>query len=491
MTQDSTGTGPQFREAGNGCRTIHASPSDVRDGRLKQLIEVAATGRTGNDNGGRVTIRLQPGRNALEEPIVLREQHSNLNLRGSPEADITGAAPGFEKALGQGLIVLAGANNVTITGLELVLRQVPATLAQIRACYLQDKTFAAAVDAIVANRYVSIGIRPVHCAALTNTIRPCYAGIWLTDATAAALTDLGGTFKVAGELKGQVAAVHAALVTGLLDPVLVLLTVFERTFPLSDLGRLTPRVAPAVNSADLPKLRAAGERARQGWMTRFVNDVAAGLTQSHRRAGPGRGWPLPTPRLLPGRPTSTRASVAKRPSWRKEAHSSSSFGDANADLAALARLDNTTAQSALMLQIERNDIECGLEQLGTSGPATFIYVLTSNGSATSAEVTANRLSSVGATPAAVLLGVASQAITGNIVTVTDAKATSLTVAASPHVAITGNVIGGTPVIPANRPFPAPLDSWLTLNTIVGPGEPTEGEADGRPYRSAPTRRNTI
>ena len=138
--------------------------------------------------------------------------------------------------------------------------------------------------------------------------------------------------------------------------------------------------------------------------------------------------------------------MAKRPSWRKEAHSSSSFGDANADLAALARLDNTTAQSALMLQIERNDIECGLEQLGTSGPATFIYVLTSNGSATSAEVTANRLSSVGATPAAVLLGVASQAITRNIVTVTDAKATSLTVAASPHVAITGNVIGGTPVI---------------------------------------------
>ena len=169
MTQDSTGTGPQFREAGNGYRTIDVTPSDVRDGRLQQLIDVAATGRTGNDNGGRVTIRLQPGWYALKESVVLREQHSNLTLRGSSKADVISGAPGFEKALGQGLIVSVGANNVTITGLELELPQVPATLAQVRASHLQDKAFAAAVNTIAANRYVSIGIRPVHNAALTVT----------------------------------------------------------------------------------------------------------------------------------------------------------------------------------------------------------------------------------------------------------------------------------------------------------------------------------
>ena len=116
-----------------------------------------------------------------------------------------------------------------------------------------------------------------------------------------------------------------------------------------------------------------------------------------------------------------------------------------------------------MLRIERNDVECGLEEPTTSGPAAFVYASLRERSTTSAEVTANRLSSTGATPAAALLGLTSQAITGNIVT---AKATSLAVAASPHVAITGNVITGTPVLPANRPLPPPLDRWLPLNTIV-------------------------
>ena len=33
-------------------------------------------------------------------------------------------------------------------------------------------------------------------------------------------------------------------------------------------------------------------------------------------------------------------------------------------------------------------------------------------------------------------------------------------------AITGNVLFGIPVLPAGRPFPSPLDTWLPLNTIV-------------------------
>ena len=80
-------------------------------------------------------------------------------------------------------------------------------------------------------------------------------------------------------------------------------------------------------------------------------------------------------------------------------------------------------------------------------------------------MTTNRLFSTGATPTAPLLGPASQAITGNIVTTTNGKARSLAVA-SPHVTITGNVLTRTVVLPAKRPSPAPLDSWLSLNTIV-------------------------
>ena len=349
-----------------------------------------------------------PGGTNLQEPITLRQQHSNLTVCGRSEAAVISAAPGFEPAFGQGLIVLVGANNVTITGLQLELPQIPAALATVRASQQQDKAFAAAVNAIAANRHVSIGIRPVHCAVLTisdclfrftlgaqvttpeaapappgtvfgvgvfaasdcaglhlernrflydpaprpdvegsqhalagylltpaavapaggknafrqfngsqigallddavirdntfdgisagvvvlaelgtiriwdNIIRRSYAGIWLTDTTAAALTDLGGTFSVPSGLKDQAGAVRAALAAGLLDPVLLLLTVFGRTFPLPDLGTLELATS-AVDAADMQKLQAAGEQARQQWMTRFVNDVAAGLTPARPR----------------------------------------------------------------------------------------------------------------------------------------------------------------------------------------------------------------
>jgi hypothetical protein len=388
MTQDSTGTGPQFRAVGNGCRIIDVRPSDVRDGRLQQLIDAAVPGRRGEGDSSRVTICLQPGRYELQEPITLREQHSNPALRGCPEAAVISAAPGFGTAFGQRLIVLIGVNNATITRLELELPQTLATLARVRASRRQGKAFAAAVDAIGANRYVSIGIRPVHCAAQTitnclsrftfgaqgttygaaptppgtvfrvgvfaasdwaglqlklirflcdraprldaeghrhalagylltpaalapadsknafrqfnrsqvgallhnthirdntfdglsaaavvlaelgtiriwdNTIRCPYAGIWLVDATAAALTDLGGVFGVPSELKDQASTIRTTLAIGLLNPVLLLLTVFGRTFPLPDLGALTQLATPAVDAADTQKRRNAGEQAR-------------------------------------------------------------------------------------------------------------------------------------------------------------------------------------------------------------------------------------
>ena len=166
MTQDSTGTGPRFREAGNGCRTIDVNPPDVRDGRLQQLIDAAVAGRPSKDSN-RVTICLQPGRYELQQAITLRDRHSNLALRGCSEAAVISAATGFETAFGQGLIVLVGANNVT--GLELVLLQIPAALARVRPSRQQSKAFAAAVNAIAVNRRISIGIRPVHYAVLAST----------------------------------------------------------------------------------------------------------------------------------------------------------------------------------------------------------------------------------------------------------------------------------------------------------------------------------
>ena len=297
-----------------------------------------------------------------------------------------------------------------------------------------------------------------------NIIRRSYAGIWLTDTTAAALTDLGGTFSVPSGLKDQAGAVRAAIAAGLLDPVLLLLTVFGRTFPLPDLGTLELATS-AVDAADREKLQAAGEQARQEWMTRFVNDVATGLTPARPRR---RG----TAKTAAGASTeattadfnqgigSEAALIAQASPIQQQLLA------ANAGLAALTRLVDSAAQAELMLRIERNDVECGLEEPTTSGPAAFVDASLREGSTTSAEVTANRISSTGTAAAAVLLGLTSQSITGNVVATTNAQATSLAVAASPHIAITGNVITGPPVLPANRPFPAPLDNWLPLNTVV-------------------------
>ena len=299
-----------------------------------------------------------------------------------------------------------------------------------------------------------------------NTIRHSYAGIWLVDTTAAALTDLGGTFSVTSELKDQADAVHTALATGLLDLALLLLTVFARTFALPDLGTLTQLASPRVEAPDMQKLQVAGEQARQQWMTRLVNEVAAGLTSARLP----RGGTAKAARA----DTSTGATTVdfyrdirgEAALLRQGSPIEKQLRVTNADLAALARLVDTAPQSTLMLRVERNEVECGLEQPATSGPATFVYTSPQDGPTISAEVTTNRLSSTGATPTAALLGLTSQTITGNIVTRTNAKATSLAVGASSHVTITGNVITGTLTLLANRPFPAPLDSWLLLNTFV-------------------------
>lgn len=105
-------------------------------------------------------------------------------------------------------------------------------------------------------------------------------------------------------------------------------------------------------------------------------------------------------------------------------------------------------------------------QPATSGPATFVEVSPQDAPSTSAEVTANQISSTGAAPAVALCGITGQAIIGNIVTAANTKATSLAVAASANAAITGHLITGPPVPPASRPLPVPLESWLRLNTVM-------------------------
>jgi hypothetical protein len=158
---------PLIDAQGAGCCAIEVHPADAASGNLAALIDKAAAGRVLGDRSGRITVCFGPGRYELPGPIVLREQHSDLILRACSEAAVFAAQPGQEQEFGQGMVVLAGADNVTIAGFGFELPEVPG------AGGLRDTPgsvvtpdVTGAINALVADSYVSIGIRPVSCAAL-------------------------------------------------------------------------------------------------------------------------------------------------------------------------------------------------------------------------------------------------------------------------------------------------------------------------------------
>jgi hypothetical protein len=119
-----------------------------------------------------------------------------------------------------------------------------------------------------------------------------------------------------------------------------------------------------------------------------------------------------------------------------------------------------------------NTVECAVPNRRISGPALYVYsfrppaiAVFTDGSA--GVVTGNRFVSREALFAAVVVvGLDTAAVTGNVVWGPRADDRyALVVGALGAGAITGNVVSGRAVLPANRPFPAPLDTWLPFNTI--------------------------
>ena len=132
----------------------------------------------------------------------------------------------------------------------------------------------------------------------------------------------------------------------------------------------------------------------------------------------------------------------------------------------LIRFDRPILKVRSSVRVERNDVDCVLTAKEFTGHAMFIYsTQMENLAGGTAKASANRLTSLQASVAAAVIGASAATVNDNIV-VAPRRTVAFGVAGVVAVAITGNVVEGRAVLPAARPFPAPLNTWLPLNTIV-------------------------
>src|SRR6266567_800718 len=241
-----------------------------------------------------------------------------------------------------------------------------------------------------------------------NSVRDGYAGFFLQDAGTVANTNLAGSFEVPGADADAVTAI----------------------------GR---------------RLSAAADEQRQAWTARLVEQLAA------EHPAPA-GAPADTPQRVVFDPSESAPSVDR---------GLLAAADALRELVRLAPADATGATASPAVQFSRNDIECQLPDGSQSGLALFLVGSREDATPASTAVVGDNCMVVPNGPNTAAISVFGDVtITGNVCIAADSDATSpLTVGAVTRVAITGNVLYRYPRLPANRPFPPPLDTWNPLNTI--------------------------
>src|SRR6266567_488691 len=283
-----------------------------------------------------------------------------------------------------------------------------------------------------------------------NSVRDGYAGFFLQDAGTVANTNLAGSFEVPGADADAVTAIGRQLSAALFDEVAVTLTVFAGTYPLPPLPE-EPAGQTRLDPEGLPRLRAAADEQRQAWTARLVEQLAA------EHPAPA-GAPADTPQRVVFDPSESAPSVDR---------GLLAAADALRELVRLAPADATGATASPAVQFSRNDIECQLPDGSQSGLALFLVGSREDATpASTAVVGDNRMVVPNGPNTAAISVFGDVTITGNVCIPAASGATSpLTVGAVTRVAITGNVLYRYPRLPANRPFPPPLDTWNPLNTI--------------------------
>jgi len=145
------------KRKGSGCCDIVVRPEDVH-GTLQVVVD--------KFKGKQATICLAPGRYVLTEPLVLGPEHSGLTIEACHGGAHLAVEPGTEAAFKNGIITLVHADEVTLRGLHFELPHSP--VVPVRG--EQDAaSFVRVIRSFRGQRasvFVSIGVRPVHCARL-------------------------------------------------------------------------------------------------------------------------------------------------------------------------------------------------------------------------------------------------------------------------------------------------------------------------------------
>jgi hypothetical protein len=150
---------PNFALGCCGC-TVNVQPGDLQgEVTLQTVID-----RYQSQNLP-VTICLAAGNYALSTPLRLTELHRNLTIEGCQTGAVTlGAVAGQEPEFTDGLLVLDGANNITLRGIGFA---VPNTVwSGTSFAGLPVNSLDPGVMAILQNLTVAIGIRSVNVSGL-------------------------------------------------------------------------------------------------------------------------------------------------------------------------------------------------------------------------------------------------------------------------------------------------------------------------------------
>ncbi|MBM4320415.1 MAG: hypothetical protein FJ125_10750, partial [Deltaproteobacteria bacterium] len=154
--------------SGGGCCSVIIGPEDLVGESLQEIID-----RYSREYRPAV-ICLRTGRYELEEPLRLGKEHDGLALHGCTGEVVLAAAEGKEESFADGLVVIYGTKEITLSSLRFELPAAPLDLQALGMDEAAARELQRALDEQGAGLYVSIGVQVAKTSGLT--IEGCVFG---------------------------------------------------------------------------------------------------------------------------------------------------------------------------------------------------------------------------------------------------------------------------------------------------------------------------